>query len=119
MKKGFLSHGMILGVSFVLIFSTLTFSSETDIIKVQGLIMSLDLEQNMMMVNEKTFVWDPKTFIGNEKGSPTSMDKFKPKSWVYIEGVKDQKNHRIIIEKIYLLPKYVSNKERHLYSFMQ
>lgn len=119
MKKGFLSHGMILGVSFVLIFSTLTFSLETDIIRLQGLIMNLDLKQNMIIVNEKTFIWDPKTFIADGKSSPISMDKFKLKSWVYIEGVKDKKNHWIIIEKIYLLPKYVDNKERRLYPFMQ
>ena len=119
MKKGFLRYGMILGVSFVLIFSTLTFCLETDIIKLQGSIMNLDLKQNRMIVNEKEFIWDAKAFVANEKGSPISMDRFRPKSWVYIEGVKDKKNHRIIIEKIYLLPRYVNHKERPLYPFMQ
>jgi hypothetical protein len=37
---------------------------------------------------------------------------------VYIKGEKDQ-NNKGIISKIYLLPKYINQKERHLYPFME
>jgi hypothetical protein len=48
-----------------------------------------------------------------------TIDKSRPKTWVYIEGERDKYNNRIIINKIYLLPKYIDKKEKHLYPFMQ
>jgi hypothetical protein len=119
MGKSLLEKRMILLLFFMLISSGLTFASEGDIYKGQGLIMNIDAKINMMIVNERQFVWNQNTIVNNEKGSPVQMDKFKAKAWVYIEGVKDKNNNRIIIEKIYLLPKYVDKNERHLYPFMQ
>jgi hypothetical protein len=118
-KKRLLIGGMILISSYLLIFSTLAFASEDDIVKIQGMIMDLDVNKNTMIVNEKLFVWSQNTTLYNDKGSPLTIDKFKPKSWVYIEGERDKNNRRIIINKIYLLPKYVDKKERHLYPFME
>jgi hypothetical protein len=99
--------------------SGLTFASEGDIVKLQGVIMSIEVKQNRMVVNEGLFTWNEKTMISNAKGSPITIDKFKPKAWVYIEGVNDKKNKRIVIEKIYLLPKYVAKKEKQSYPFIQ
>lgn len=73
----------------------------------------------MMIVNERQFSWDQQTLFYSEKGYPITLDQFKEKSWVYIEGEKDKLNKRIVIKKIYLLPKYVDNKEKHLYPFME
>jgi len=118
-KKRLLIGGIILISSYLLIFSTLAFASEDDIVKIQGMIMDLDVNKNTMIVNEKLFVWSQNTTLYNDKGFPLTIDKFKPKSWVYIEGERDKNNRRIIINKIYLLPKYVDKKERHLYPFME
>lgn len=113
MKRGVL-------VCFLLIlFSTLTFASEEDIFKLQGIIMKLNPKGNMMIVNERQFSWDRHTSFYNEKGSPIPLDRFKEKDWVYIEGEKDKANKRTVIQKIYLLPKYVDKKEKHLYPFME
>jgi hypothetical protein len=95
----------------------LTYGIEENIVKTQGRIMALDLKRNTMVVNEKTFVWKQNSAVYNDKGSPATIDKFRPNTWVYIEGEKD--NNKIIINKIYLLPKYVERKERHLYPFME
>ncbi|MBM4348624.1 MAG: hypothetical protein FJ106_01860 [Deltaproteobacteria bacterium] len=110
---------VIISIGFMIIFSTLTFASGEDIYRNQGIIMGLDLRQKMMIVNERTFTWDQTTIICNEKGSPINIENFKTKAWVYIEGMREKKNNPIRIEKIYLLPKYVDKKERHLYPFFQ
>jgi hypothetical protein len=118
-KKRLLIGGMILVSSYLFIFCTLAFASEEDTAKIQGIVMALDINKNTMIVNEKLFVWNQNTAIYNDKGSPLTIDKFKPKTWVYIEGERDKNNRQIIIKKIYLLPKYVDKKERHLYPFME
>jgi hypothetical protein len=79
--------------------------------------MELDLKNNRMIVNERTFVWDPNTVFYNEKGSPITADKLRTRGWVYIEGMRHHK--RLVAEKIYLLPKYIHEKEKHLYPFIQ
>jgi hypothetical protein len=118
-KKRLLIGGMILISSYLFTSSTLALSSEEDTAKIQGIVMAIDVNKNTMIVNEKLFVWKENTAIYNDKGSPLTIDKFKPKAWVYIEGENDKNNRRIIINKIYLLPKYVDKKERHLYPFME
>jgi hypothetical protein len=118
-KKSLLVGGMIFISSYLLIFSTLAYASEDDIAKIQGMIMDLDVKKNTMIVNEKSFVWSQNTVIYNDKGSPITIDQFKPKTWVYIQGERDKNNKRIIIHKIYLLPKYIDKKERPRYPFME
>lgn len=119
MEKIFFRKGIGIGIIFIFIFLNLTFASAEDVVNYQGKIMELDLKKNIMVVNEKLFVWNEKTIINNEKGSLITINKFKPKSWVYIEGESDKINKRIIIKKIYLLPKYIDKKDRHLYPFME
>lgn len=81
--------------------------------------MELDLKRNLMVVNERTFVWGPTTNFYDEKGSPITVDRLRAKTWVYIEGVKDNVKKIPLVEKIYLLPKYIHEKEKHLYPFIQ
>jgi hypothetical protein len=117
--KSLFWKGIALGIGCVIIFFTLTYASEEDIIKLQGIIMDLDLGKKLMTVNERLFVWDEKTIISNAEGSLIPMEKLKPNSWVYIEGERDKVKKRIMIRKIYLLPKYIDGKERHLYPFIK
>ncbi len=115
MKKGII----LLTILFLLTFSALTFASDTNIVKMQGFLMSFDLKKNTVVINEMTFVWDQNTVFNNEKGSSVTVDKLKIKTWVYIEGENDKVHKRWVAKKIYVLPKYIEPKERHLYPFIQ
>ena len=117
MVKNSVWKGIILSIVCMIILLTSTYASEEDKIKFQGKIMNLNLERKMMIVNEGLFVWDEKTVINNHEGSLVTIEKFKPDLWVYIEGERVKK--QIVIRKIYLLPKYIDNKERNRYPFMQ
>ena len=108
-----------LSIIFVLIFSALTLASGEEIVKIQGVMMSLDLKKNVMIVNERLFTLNKNTAIHNDKGVAITIDKLKPNTWIYIEGLKDGTNKRTVVRKIYLLPKYIEEKERHLYPFIQ
>lgn len=119
MGKSLFWKGITFGIVGMIIFFTLTYASEEDTIKLQGIMMGLNLGKKMMVVNERPFVWDEKTIINNDQGSLITIDKLKLDSWVYIEGERDKVNKRIMIKKIYLLPKYIDNKERNRYPFMQ
>ncbi len=114
-----MKKGMLLSVFFLLIFSVLTFAEDLSIVKMQGVVMSLDLKKSTMVINEKTFVWDQQTTFHNEAGSPIKIDKFKTKGWVYIEGENDKAHKRWVAKKIYLLPRFISKKELHLYPFIE
>ena len=103
----------------VILYPVLTFASGGDIVKFQGKVMGLDLKNNTMIVNEKNIVWTEKAFIGNQEGSSIRADRLKVKIWVYIVGTKDAGQNRIIASKIYLIPKQIDGKERHLYPFME
>ncbi len=108
---------IILIIIVTLMVSALTFASDKDIVKIQGVVMAVDLKKNIVIVNERSFAWDHQTAIFNEKGTPCTIDKLKERGWVYIEGIPD-KNRGNVAKKVYILPKYINEKEKHLYSFM-
>jgi hypothetical protein len=99
--------------------SSLTFAGDKDIVKTQGIIMAIELFKNSMVVNERKVVWDPQTLCNNDKGKLITVDQLKVENWVYLEGVYDKGKKRILAKKIYLLPKYIDEKQKHLYPFMQ
>ena len=119
MGKSLFRKGITFGIVWMIIFFALTSASGEDKIRLQGYLMNLNSEKKMMMVNEGLFIWDEKTIINNDVGSPIPIEKFKPDSWVYIEGERDKVKKCIVIRKIYLLPKYIDKKERNRYPFMQ
>lgn len=114
-----IKKGIPLYIIFVLIFSALTLASGEEAFRIQGVLMALDLKKDVMIVNERLFSLNPKTTIYNDKGAPITIDKLRPNTWVYIEGLKDGTHQRIVVRKIYLLPKYIEEKEKHLYPFIQ
>lgn len=81
--------------------------------------MAIELFKNSMVVNERLVVWDQQTLFYNEKAMSITVDQFKTKNWVYLEGVLDNAKKRVLAKKIYLLPKYIDDKEKHLYPFIQ
>jgi hypothetical protein len=93
------------------------FAQGQEAFKIQGVIMNVDLQKKMLIVNESTFMWDQNTKFYNDKASPVTVEKLRAKTWVYIEGVKESAGKRMMAEKIYVLPKYIDKKERHLYPF--
>jgi hypothetical protein len=109
---------VILIIIVTLMVSALTFASDKYIVKIQGVVMAVDVKKNIVIVNERSFVCDQHTVIYNEKGTPCTIDKLKERGWVYIEGVPDRANRGNVAKKIYILPKYINEKEKHLYSFM-
>ena len=119
MNRSFFCKGVPFIISFLLIFSALTFSAERDSVKTQGIVMELNLKNNTFVVNEKRFLWNGQTALNNEKGTPVKLEQLKAKSWVYIEGDYDKAHNRWIAKKVYLLPKYIDRKELHLYPFIQ
>ena len=114
MKKGFLFT-----VLFLLFFSALTSAEDISIVKIQGVLMSVDLKKSTVVINEKTFFWDQQTTFYNEAGSPITIDKLRNKGWVYIEGENDKVHKRWVAKKIYLLPKFIESKNLHLYPFIE
>ena len=117
-KKNFYPRGMFLAILFSLFISSLTFAADKDIVTFQGIVMELDWKKKMITVNERLFAFDQNTIVHDEKGSPIPQDNLKTKTWVYIEGIKD-KSQKKMAKKIYLLPKYIDEKEKHLYPFIK
>ncbi len=117
MKRSGLRKMLIVVVSSIIIVSALTVAEES-LYKHQGSIMSIDLKKNTMIINERTCTWNQNTAFYDHKSSLIGIDRFRPKSIVYVEGTV-RSNNVILIERIYLLPKYVGKKERHLYPFME
>lgn len=111
-------RGIFLAILFSLFISSLTFAADKDIVTFQGMVMELDWKQKIITVNERSFAFDKNTIVHNEKGSPIPQDNLKTKTWVFVEGVKD-KSQKKLAKKIYLLPKYIDDKEKHLYPFIK
>ncbi len=110
-----------IAVAFAIVFTihTSLFASENNDIRIQGRVMEVDLMNKMMIVNEKTFVWDQNTKFFDEKGVPVTVDRLRTKTWVYIEGIRDISKKRVLAGSIYLLPKYIPSKDKNLYPFFQ
>jgi hypothetical protein len=118
-KRIILNGGILLSIFFILVISALTFASDKGIVTTQGVVMALDLEKKTIIINERAFTLDENTIIHNEKGSPVTLDNLRARTWVYIEGVENKAQKRVVVKKIYLLPKYIDGKEKNLYPFIK
>ena len=108
-------------ICVVVLLSTgsLTTAAEKDMVQFQGVIMTVDLKKQSMVVNERLCTWDKETLINNERGLPIERDRLKTKTWVYIEGVQEKAHGRVLAKAIYLLPKQIDAKDKHLYPFIK
>ena len=52
-------------------------------------------------------------------GTSIPLEKLRLRDWVYLEGVSDRGSRRNLAKKIYFLPRYVDEKQKHLYPFME
>jgi hypothetical protein len=94
-----------------------TTSQNTSFVGIQAVINTLDLRKNVMIANERLFELNAKTTIHNNRGTAITIDQLKPKTWVYVEGLRDKKKRAIVAQKIYVIPKYIEDKDKRLYPF--
>ena len=99
--------------------SALALASSSVIYKTQGKVTEVNLKRKSLAVYETSFYWDHNTIFSNEKGSPITIEKLKPQTWVYIECEYRKNIDKRIAKKVYLLPKPVADKDKHLYPFME
>jgi len=120
-RKRYFEKEWIIILLTIVTFSSLTFALDEDkTVKVQGLVMDLDLKTNIVVVNEKIFFWNQKTVFNNEKGTPIkNIDRLKLNTWVYIEAEFDGIKKYNVAQNIYFLPKYINKKEKRLYPFIK
>ena len=119
MHRGSLIKSWVFILAFIVFASGLTFAAEKDMVQFQGVLMTVDVKNHSMVVNEKLCVWNQQTIINDPKGSPTTFDRLQTKNWVYIEGVYEKPHHRIVAKTIYLLPNRIDEKEKGLYPFIK
>ncbi len=112
-------RSFLLAVFLIVFISPLTFASDKGIVTTQGIVMELDWNKKTIVVNERSIAFDQNTIVHNEKGSPIPRENLRAKAWVYIEGAKDQTRKKVVARKIYLLPKYIDDKEKHRYPFIR
>ena len=106
MKIKFFGKEVILIVCFIFLFSALAFAQGKDI-QSKGKVMQLDFAKKMVVVNEKTFVWNSATLFYDEKGSPISSiteDRLAKGTMVRVEATWIKKKP-LVIKKLSLLPK--------------
>jgi hypothetical protein len=103
-KIRFFGKEVVLIVCFIFLFSALTFAQGKDMVTIAGEVMGLNVAKKILVVNEKTFVWDQNTLFYDEKGSPVRADKLKENVKVFIEATWG-KNKPYTITKIYISPK--------------
>lgn len=109
---------IVLITIFALSVPALTLATGTGIIKLQGCIMDVDAKKNVITVNERSFTCNQQTAIFNEKGLPIPFEKLKAGEWVYIEGISNGGMRGHIGRKIYIIQRYIHEKEKHLYPFV-
>lgn len=110
---------IILALLLPLVMCTLTFGGEGDILKFQGVVMTVDIKRNALVVNEKLIVWNKNTVVSNERGTPASIERLKVRDWVFVEGVLNRSEKRIEATRIYVLPKRIDGKEKRQYPFFE
>jgi hypothetical protein len=120
MKRRGMGKELTIIVFSIFIFSALAFALDEDkTFRIQGPVMELDLKQNIVVVNEKLFVWNEQTVFRNERGTPIDdISRLKVRTWVYMEGSFGGLNKPHVVKNIYFLPKHIEEKEKNQYPFI-
>jgi len=102
-KIRFYGKEVFLMMCFIFLFSALTLAQGKDVVTIAGQVMDLKVEKKIVVVNEKTFVWDQNTLFYDDKGSLVTADKLRKNFKVFIEATW-VKNKPYTITKIYISP---------------
>ena len=102
---------VMLGVIvFILLGVRLTDAADGDILKIRGVVMSVDLKKNEVVVNERRCKLNDGTVIQDQNGLPTTLEKVRQHDWVYLEGQHDKASKRVVAKRIQCLPKGAEGK---------
>jgi len=111
---------LILTGFFILFPALLGFAKEGNVFRTQGLINSGgDPRSGYLFINEMKVYIDKTTEVTDYRGMSIPVAELKPKRWVYMEVGKDPGQKTIRAKRIYLLPRYVSSREKQKFSFMK
>ncbi len=84
---------------------------------IHGIVIGKD--GNVYYVNESNYVtMTYETLYYDSRGEPLVSPFIGVGEWLYIEGSVDN-NNRVEAESVYLLPDYISRRDRHKYPFIQ
>ena len=119
MRSRYFRKEILLFAIFVLIISALALASDSVIYKIQGKVTEVNLKKMSLAVYETSFFWDHNTIFSDEKENPITINKVKPNSWIYIVCEYGIRTNKRIAKKVYLLPKPIEDKDKHLYPFME
>ena len=101
----------VMGVAvFTLLAAGLTDAADSDIVKIRGVVMSVDLKKSEVVVNERRCKLDNGTVIQDQNGLPTTLEKVRQHDWVYLEGRHDKASKRVVAKRIQCLPKGAEGK---------
>lgn len=118
-KSGIQVLCFLLG-SFIILISSVTMASESDVMRTQGLINpGGDLKSGYLLINEMRIYIDQTTKLMDHHSGIIPVTEFKPKKWVYMEISKDPIQKAFKAKKIYLLPHYVNPGEKQKFPFMK
>ncbi len=102
----------ILMIVFLAAFSlpstvVLTFGAEPEALTFEGRIMDLDSKKNVIIVNEKRFMWNKDSLFCDEKGNIVKGNQFKVEqlkmnALVHIEAAKTTGKRQFVILKLSL-----------------
>lgn len=102
---------VMLGVMvFTLLGIGLTDAADGDILKIRGVVMSVDLKKKEVVVNERRCKLNDGTVIQDQNGLPTTLEKIREHDWVYLEGRRDQASKKVVAKRIQCLPKGAEGK---------
>lgn len=119
MRGSFFIKKILLVTILVSFISALALASDSVIYKIQGKVTEVNLKKMSLAVYETSFIWDHNTIFSDEKENPITINKVKPNSWIYIVCEYGIGTNKRIAKKVYLLPKPIEDKDKHLYPFME
>ncbi len=88
----------------------MTDAADGDILKIRGVVMSVDLKKKEVVVNERRCKLNDGTVIQDQNGLPTTLEKIRQHDWVYLEGRRDQAGRKVVAKRIQCLPKGAEGK---------
>jgi hypothetical protein len=105
---------VVMGLLFLLFSGSLLHAGERETF--QGVIVSYNPVDNMMVVNERPVLITPNTQFLNHKELRTSRLEWVPGKWVFVVGESSPRG--ILADKLFLLPHRVKTAEITHYPFM-
>ena len=97
-------------VVFTLLAAGLTDAADSNMVKIRGVVMSVDLKKGEVVVNERRCKLDDGTVIQDQNGLPTTLEKIREHDWVYLEGRHDKASKKVLAKRIQCLPRGAEGK---------